>query len=126
MPAKKPCLDCGALSSGTRCPTHTKARARARDRRRGTRQQRGLGAEYDQARAILLANATVCAVCGLPGTPDDPLTAGHIQARQDGGPATLTNLRAEHASYNYSQGKRQCRAAAQRDRGLAITKDRPA
>lgn len=30
MPTKKPCIVCGALSSGTRCPTHRQAKERAR------------------------------------------------------------------------------------------------
>ena len=110
--ALKPCLErnCGRLSPNTRCPTHTQAKDRARDQRRGTRQQRGLDAEYDRNRTILLANVFVCAVCGRPGTPGDPLTAGHITGRQDHGGNGLDNLRAEHSSYNYSQGKRTCRA----------------
>lgn len=102
--ALKPCLDCGALSPGPRCPAHQRARDGARYARRGTRQQRGLDATYDRNRAILLANATVCAHCGRPGTPDDPLTAGHIVARVDGGTNDLANLRPEHASFNYSHG----------------------
>lgn len=107
--ALKPCLDCGKLSQDTRCPVHTAQVNRARDQRRGTRQQRGLNAEYDRNRATLLANVTVCAVCGRPGSPDDPLTAGHVTDRRNGGGNGLDNLRAEHASFNYSQGKRPCR-----------------
>lgn len=106
--ALKACLDCGTLSPATRCPPCARARDNTRYARRGTRQQRGLDTEYDRNRAIILASATVCAICGRPGTPTDPLTAGHITDRQHGGTNALTNLRAEHASYNYSQG-RPCR-----------------
>lgn len=113
---RKPCLDCGTLTTKTRCLGCTRAQSRARDARRGNRHARGLTSEYDRNRAILLANATVCAVCGLPGTRDDPLTAGHIIARANGGTNDLANLRAEHASYNYGQGRRTCRAAASRER----------
>lgn len=101
--AKRPCLDCGTLATSARCPPCT----RSKDRARGTRQQRGLNAEYDRNRAIILAAATTCAVCGQPGTADDPLTAGHIDARIDGGGNALANLRPEHASYNY--GGKRCR-----------------
>jgi 5-methylcytosine-specific restriction endonuclease McrA len=109
----KPCLGlpghpCGKLSQDTRCPAHKQLTNQAREARRGTRQERGLDAEYDRNRIILLANVTVCAVCGEPGSPRDPLTAGHITPRNEGGDNDLSNLRAEHASYNYSQGKRPC------------------
>ena len=112
--ALKPCLGppgkpCGILSPNTRCPAHTAQASRARDQRRGTRQQRGLDAEYDRNRAIIMTTATVCAICGQPGTASDPLTAGHVVGRAQGGTNGLDNLRAEHASFNYSQGKRVCR-----------------
>lgn len=111
--ALKPCLErnCGRLSPNTRCPAHTAQASRARDQRRGTRQQRGLDAEYDRNRTMLMATVTVCAICGQPGMPGDPLTAGHINRREDGVDNSLDNLRPEHASYNYSQGKRACRAS---------------
>lgn len=32
--APRPCLDCGALANGTRCPSCSRARQRARNRRR--------------------------------------------------------------------------------------------
>ncbi len=108
--ALKPCIDCGTPSPRTRCrPCHL-AKERIRDQARGRRQARGLDAEYDRNRKTLLDSATVCAACGRPGTPDDPLTAGHIVARTDGGSNELSNLRAEHASFNYSQGRR-CRGS---------------
>ncbi|GAB2846168.1 hypothetical protein GCM10022221_51820 [Actinocorallia aurea] len=50
----------------------------------------------------------MCAVCGLPGTVNDPLTAGHIVARTDGGTNDPSNLRAEHASFNYGGGRNTC------------------
>lgn len=110
--AQRPCLDCGSLTSASRCRTCHLAGERERDRQRGTRQQRGLDATYDRNRRALLAAATVCAVCGLPGTADDPLTAGHITPRSEGGSNGLDNLRAEHASYNYGHGRRPCRHAS--------------
>lgn len=71
-----------------------------RDRQRPTAAQRGLGHDHRKAAAAILAHATVCAVCGLPPTPDDPLTAGHIVDRQLGGTNDLANYQAEHASCN--------------------------
>lgn len=63
-------------------------------------------ADYRRRRRALRLDdpATLCAVCGQPGTPDDPLTAGHIV------PAALDpgsrELQPEHASHNYSAGGR--------------------
>jgi hypothetical protein len=76
---KRPCLDCGALSPNTRCPTHT----RARDRARGTSTQRGYGWTHQQQRAHDLANhdpADPCPRCGLP-LGDGPLDEGHTEDR---------------------------------------------
>lgn len=106
--ALRPCIDCGTLTPNTRCPIHTRARSRARDQQRGSRQQRGLDNTYDRNRSILMANATVCAICHRPPTATDPLTADHIVRREHGGGNDLANLRAVHASWNYSQG-RACR-----------------
>lgn len=110
--APRPCLDCGTLSTKARCPTHT----RAADQARGSRQQRGLDAQYDRNRTILMANNALCSICGQPGTRKDPLTAGHIIGRAQGGSNDLSNLRVEHASYNYSQGKR-CRGVGEQGQG---------
>lgn len=108
--ARRPCLDCRRPTTATRCRPCRLAAERERDRARGSRQERGLDATYDRNRKALLAAAQVCAICGRPGTADDPLTAGHIVARADGGGNTPDNLRAEHASYNYSHGRSPCRA----------------
>lgn len=42
----------------------------------------------------------MCAVCGLPPTPFDPLTGGHIIDRQLGGTNDPGNYQAEHLSCN--------------------------
>jgi 5-methylcytosine-specific restriction protein A len=106
--ARRECLDCGDLHSGTgpRCPPCT----RHREQQRGTTTERGLGWDHQQVREQLLANATVCAVCGLPPTTDAPLTAGHITARIHGGSNDPSNYQPEHGSCNYSKGARAGRA----------------
>lgn len=58
MSRPRPCLDCGALSPNTRCPTHTR-----------TTTQRGYGWTHQQARALALQDYdpdTPCPRCGLP------------------------------------------------------------
>lgn len=80
--ALKRCLDCfrWATPGKPRCPTHT----RARDRARGTREQRGYGYQHRQAKAADEAATTpenTCPKCGLPlGLP--PWDQGHTDDRQ--------------------------------------------
>lgn len=105
---KRECLNCRTLFSGTgsRCPPCATARDRTRDQQRGTTTQRGLGWDHQQVREQLLANATVCAECGLPPTDDNPLTAGHVIPRAHGGSNDPSNYQAECATCNYRKGAR--------------------
>ena len=68
---RRPCLEpgCPALAQPgqARCHPHT----RQHDRRRGTRQQRGYDATYEQARATVLAGSPPCHWCGAPATTAD-------------------------------------------------------
>jgi len=103
MPTKprSRCPNCKTLHPGTGlCPHCRRAAARRRSARRGTTTQRGLGADHRKAAALVLAGATVCAICGKPPTRNDPLTAGHIIAREDGGTNDPSNYQAEHRSCN--------------------------
>lgn len=96
MPRRE-CIECGTLTtSGPRCHSCT----RAKDRARGTTTQRGLGWDHQQVVRQLLNGALVCALCGEPGTPTDPLTGGHITARADGGTNEPGNYQPEHLSCN--------------------------
>lgn len=61
-------------------------------------------AEYRRNREILLATATVCAICGAGALENDPLTADHIIPVSDGGSNDLDNLRAAHRSCNSRRG----------------------
>lgn len=106
MPARF-CLDCGVLqrTGGSRCAACQEAlRLRQNARPKGNTTQRGLGADHRRrARELDLANpATVCARCGLPGTAEDPLTAGHVIARSQGGGDGP--LQPEHRSCNSRAG----------------------
>lgn len=94
----RPCLDCRRLTDrpGSRCPSC----ATAKELRRGRRQQRGLGADYDRARETALAGATHCCTCGRPFTTENPATGGHVVARRHGGTAA-DGIRAECRDCNY-------------------------
>ena len=76
----KPCLEpgCGRLSPNSRCLEHT----RAKDRARGTRQQRGYDTAHDQARAAAIATydpADLCWRCRQPlGSVPGLLDLGHV------------------------------------------------
>jgi len=69
---RRPCLGCGTPTTRPRCPTCHSARLRQRDLRRGSRQQRGYDAWYEQARAALhLELYPPCHWCGRPATTAD-------------------------------------------------------
>lgn len=74
----RPCLDCGALSPNTRCPTHRIAKDNERYARRGSTTERGYGSAYRHRRDGVVADATHCDTCGEPFTPDNPATGGHV------------------------------------------------
>ncbi|WP_433520126.1 HNH endonuclease (plasmid) [Nonomuraea sp. CA-143628] len=105
MPSRE-CLDCRRLHSGTgpRCRACAGQRQQQRDQQRGTTTERGLGWDHQQAREQILADATVCAECRQPPTPDNPLTGGHVLSRARGGTNDLSNYQPECARCNYSKG----------------------
>jgi 5-methylcytosine-specific restriction endonuclease McrA len=82
--AQRPCLDCGRLTPGTRCPACTSARSRARDARRGNRHQRGYDSTHDDIRTDLLARlkpGELCDRCNQPMTAEQALDAAHPHDR---------------------------------------------
>jgi len=98
MPAKF-CLDCGELTrDGSRCADCQQERtARINARPKGNTTARGLGWMHQKrTRELLKQPGLVCVRCGLPGTPDDPLTGGHTVDRSRGG--VDSPLRPEHRS----------------------------
>src|SRR5262245_57006563 len=68
---KRQCLDCGALTSDTRCEScrleRNRKRDRARIRDRPSAYQRGYTPEYQANRARVLAASDVCWLCGHAG-----------------------------------------------------------
>lgn len=87
------------MSSGSRCPQHTRAKSRAR----GTTTQRGYGHEHAKLRAMLLPHAigTPCPRCGQVMTEDQALDLGHI----DGDRTRYSGI--EHAHCNRATASRR-------------------
>ena len=81
----RPCLDCGALSQGSRCPTHAAAKARARTAGRGTTVQRGYGPEHKALRAEwapqVATGQVACARCGDLIAAGEAWDLGHTDDR---------------------------------------------
>lgn len=88
MPMKF-CLTCRKLTNnGSRCPECERDFLADQSGRRGTTKQRGLGGTHRRRAEKVVAAAQVCARCGQPPTPTNPLTAHHTQARAKGGDET--------------------------------------
>ena len=82
--ARRPCAEpgCPTITDKTYCHEH----ARAKDKARGRRQERGYDAAYERAkREPEYLAATHCASCGAPFTTDNPKTGGHSVAIRNGG-----------------------------------------
>jgi len=98
MKLRRPCLDCGALvRDAHRCLPC----AAERDKRRGTRQQRGYDAEHDRTRAQwapqVATGRVPCARCGVLIAHGAPWDLGHADDRTSwSGP--------EHAACNRAAG----------------------
>jgi 5-methylcytosine-specific restriction endonuclease McrA len=69
-----------------------------------TQTRNGSTRAYRKQRAIALAMAYHCALCGKPPTPTDPLVADHIVAHAYGGSDHASNLRAVHRLCNARRG----------------------
>lgn len=69
-----------------------------------TQRRNGSTRTYRKARATTLTQETICAICHLPETHDDPFVSAHITAHAYGGSDQRTNLRAAHRSCNAKQG----------------------
>lgn len=80
---KKPCIDCGTPTNGTRCPQHeTRHRTKVNRTQTLTRRARGGRPQYSGAwakqSAAIRNTATTCWLCGDGPRPDDPWQADHL------------------------------------------------
>jgi 5-methylcytosine-specific restriction endonuclease McrA len=84
-------------------------RAEQRKRYKAQRYSR----QYRNLRKQVLAEEALCHLCGLPPTPNDPLTVDHL----NGSSNERSNLRAAHSSCNSR------RAAREAEGGGLVAKD---
>lgn len=81
--AKRVCADpgCPTLTDTTRCTEHT----RAKDKARGTKQQRGYDATHDRERTrwrkLINTRGATCARCAAPIQPGEPFHLDHTSDR---------------------------------------------
>lgn len=104
MATVKPCLDCHRNTShGSRCPSCEQRRnaARERQRDRPTRQERGLGADWQHIVAVAIARHPYCSV---PGCTNRDLTGDHITPRSKGGKNSIENCQVLCRHHNSQKG----------------------
>ena len=99
MAFKKPCLDCGVLSDGSRCEIHTRRVEQLRDIKRAGKKRALYNSDYRKQAAIVRATAIACHLCGDGARLNDPWQADHLDA---GNPASP--LAAAHRSCNAKRG----------------------
>ena len=81
--ARRPCLDCGQLTSGSRCADCRLTTDNRRYQRRGTRQARGYDTPWERLVAQAIDAHPWCTDCGIDreqatGT-SNPLTGDHLR-----------------------------------------------
>lgn len=110
------CLDCGAISEKSRCPSCR----RKRERERGSSTQRGYGAEWRKLRARILREEPTCQYAWQTKTagvwvvqrydlhrclgPSEEVD--HITPKAMGGTDDRSNLRAVCRFHNRSKGSK--------------------
>lgn len=78
----RPCLDCGALTTATRCDACRKAKERHRDR--GPRPH--YAGDYRKRAKAVRESPGPCWLCGELDKPDDPWQADHLLTGDPGSP----------------------------------------
>jgi hypothetical protein len=102
----KPCLNCGQLSKGSRCPDCQGQLNRIRNRAQDTPERRAKKAlyynkDYHRRAKIVRDTATHCHLCGKGARANDPWQADHLDP---GNPNSI--LLPAHRSCNASRGNK--------------------
>ena len=103
------CLEPGCskvVSTGSRCPVHQHVVDVARDRRRGTRSERGYDSRWARLATEAIAEHPWCVRCGTQGSTANPLTADHDVPLARGGVSERANVVVLCRRCNSRKGKR--------------------
>ena len=94
--AKRPCLDCGRISEGSRCEPCRLAQGRQRERTRDRPNsgERGYDAQHQRTRKRVLKASDICWLCHHPGADQ----VDDVLPKSLGGTSTLVNLRPAHGT----------------------------
>ena len=107
MGFNKPCIVCGVISRGTRCPTHqqeldtAQAKKRDSDPTRKERKRLLYNSQYKKQAQWVRDTATICHICNKQFMFGDSIEADHVEA---GNPNS--ELKAAHRRCNASRGNR--------------------
>jgi 5-methylcytosine-specific restriction endonuclease McrA len=96
---------CPELTESGRCPRHPPDQA-SRNHHGVPRQARGLGADFDALKPLVLERDGYRCQLSLPGCTRVATTADHIVPRSWGGLTVLANLRAACGHCNNARGAR--------------------
>lgn len=81
--ARRPCLDCGTLTTGSRCSGCRLTKDNQRYARRGSRQTRGYDASWERLVAAAIDAHPWCTDCGITHdqatAATNPLTGDHLR-----------------------------------------------
>ena len=107
MAFRKPCIECGVVSRGTRCPDHQRTydeiaqKKRDNNPERIARKKLLYNSTYRKQAQWIRNTATTCHLCGIPFQPGDAIEADHVEA---GNPNS--QLLAAHRRCNASRGNK--------------------
>lgn len=99
---KRPCLDCGALAHGSRCPQHqaiVDARNAERQNNPARRQKKSqlYNYAYRKEARVVKQNATHCHICLQPFTSIDEVEADHLYPGVGGSPLLPSHKKCNRA-----------------------------
>ena len=94
-----------------RCSECTREAVRGRSKcqvhgRSDPKHQADYGHTHQRMRKQVITPTTLCAWCGRPGTPDNPLELDHVVPWVQGGTNTETNYQPIHRKANRAKGGR--------------------